>query len=245
MHWVRSLAPNVTTPLWVGSVKTNIAHLEEAAGVAGFIKTVLALQHGEVPANLHFSIPNPYIEWDDYAVAVPTTLQPWPVTSASQSRIAGVSSFGLSGTNAHLIVASAPDEDQVNHRFVPEGSLPQVIENAAEEQERPWHVLALSAKTPAALPELATRYRTYLEAHLDVNLGDLCYTAAVGRSQFSHRAALVVESSADLAVKLAGIAQGQDEAWLVRGTVAKERPRIAFLFTGQGSQYVGYGTSPV
>jgi acyl transferase domain-containing protein len=90
-------------PLWVGSVKTNIGHLEAAAGIAGFLKTVLALQHGQLPPHLHLHTPSPYIEWDKIAIQVPTTLQLWPAP-----QIAGISAFGLSGTNAHFIVAAPP-----------------------------------------------------------------------------------------------------------------------------------------
>ena len=93
-------------PLLVGSVKTNVGHLEAAAGIAGFIKTVLALQHRQIPPHLHFHTPNPYIEWEALAVQVPTTLQPWPTTLDGQPHLAGVSAFGLSGTNAHVLVAA-------------------------------------------------------------------------------------------------------------------------------------------
>lgn len=97
-----------TQPLLVGSVKTNMGHLEQAAGIAGFIKTVLALQHRQLPPHLHFQTPNPYIEWEEVALAVPTQLQPWPCASANQPLLAGVSAFGISGTNAHVVVAVAP-----------------------------------------------------------------------------------------------------------------------------------------
>jgi acyl transferase domain-containing protein len=131
-------------PLMIASLKTNMGHLEAAAGIAGLIKTVLQLQHQEIVPHLHLNKPNPYINWDEMPVSVPTQLTPWSV--GSQKRIAGVSSFGFSGTNAHVVLQEAP--------------IPAKIENFSE---RPLHLLTLSAKTPKALEELVSLYRNHLE----------------------------------------------------------------------------------
>src|SRR5262249_7206004 len=133
-------------PLLIGSVKTNIGHLEPAAGIAGLLKVVLALQHTEIPPHLFFKQPNPHIHWEQYPIAVPTALTPW--LKGDQRRLAGVSSFGFSGTNTHVIVEEAPPSDSV-----------------PAEVERPYHLLTLSAKTDTALKQLATRYARYLTEH--------------------------------------------------------------------------------
>jgi acyl transferase domain-containing protein/aryl carrier-like protein len=207
----------------VGSVKTNIGHLEAAAGVAAVIKVVLALQHAEIPASLHLRNPNPYIPWDDLPVTVPTVLTPW--TSENGPRIAGVSAFGFSGTNVHLILQSAP---------APESRRPEV--------ERRQHLLMLSATQEAPLKDLAARYKNHLESSPSQPLGDICFTAAVGRSHFEERLAVLGNSSSEMAEKLSAFIQGQEAAGLGHNrTRSKGHPKVAFLFTGEGSQYVGMG----
>ncbi|MBU6352383.1 MAG: type I polyketide synthase, partial [Chloroflexi bacterium] len=212
------------SPLCIGSVKTNIGHLEAAAGVAGFIKTVLALQHGILPAHLHFQTPSPYIEWEQLGVEVPVVAQPWPLPT----RIAGVSAFGLSGTNAHLIL-SAPDSQPAEAAEPP----------AATALERPLHLLTLSAREPAALAELAERYRQLLQS--EVNLGDLCHSSQVGRNHFARRLAIVAGERAELLEKLGAAAANQAAAGVVVGHSQPSVPQVAFLFTGQGAQYSGMG----
>ncbi|MEZ4619269.1 MAG: SDR family NAD(P)-dependent oxidoreductase [Caldilineaceae bacterium] len=214
-------------PLLVGSVKTNVGHLEAAAGIAGFVKTVLALHYGQIPPHLHFQTPNPYIEWDEFAIDVPTKLQPWPVPSEGHIPVAGVSSFGISGTNAHIVLAAAPN-----------GDAGQPAQTAAPRRAQ---LLPLSAKNGAAVAALAARYRDYLTLHPDLDLGDLSYTATTGRNHFAQRLALVAESTTDLVDKLSGVCNGAETTGVIQGTVSKQRPRIAFLFTGQGSQYEGMG----
>src|SRR5215813_5000840 len=145
-------------PLVIGSVKTNFGHLEAAAGIAGLIKTVLALQHGEIPSHLHFKQPNAHIPWDKLPVVVPTQRMSWP--SGERPRLAGVSSFSFSGTNAHVVLEEAPIPEPV-HLDV----------------ERPLHLLTLSAKTDAALSQLAGQYAHHLAASSSLPLGDLCFTA--------------------------------------------------------------------
>ena len=213
-------------PLLVGTVKANVGHLEAAAGIAGFIKTVLAVQHGQIPRQMHFHTPNPYIEWDAFAIEVPTTSQPWPGAGSVRRRVAGVSSFGISGTNAHIIVEAAP---------------PLPPANATPYLERSRHLLTLSAKNSVALHALAAHYLAHVQCHPELDLGNLCYTAAVGRNHFTHRLGIVAESVAALQTSLHAFLKGNDAPAIIRGRVAHTPPRIAFLFTGQGAQYVAMG----
>ncbi len=197
-------------PLLLGSVKTNIGHLESAAGVASLIKTVLALHHGIIPPHLHFATPNPHIDWDALPIAVPTTATPWP--SADRPRIAGVSAFGFSGTNVHVIVESAPataDTAPAATRSTP------ATRDAPVAPDPGAHVLALSAKEPAALRALAARFAEHLrgrDGRDEASLADVCHAALVGRSHLPVRAAVVARSTDDLCAKLAAFASGQPVA---------------------------------
>jgi epothilone polyketide synthase D len=220
-------------PLLVGSVKTNVGHLEPAAGIAGLIKCVLALEKGQIPPHLHVNSPSPHIPWEELPLAVPTQLTPWPVTH--QRRIAGVSSFGFSGTNAHAVLAEPPP-----------------CEARETVMERPRHLLTLSAKSETALQALAGRYADHLRRHPETRLADLCYSANTGRSRFAHRLALPARETAALSQVLAAIAQGEsvDEAFRGQVSAGGRTPKVAFLFTGQGAQYAGmgrelYATQPV
>ncbi len=210
-------------PLRIGSAKTNLGHLESASGSAGLIKLILALQHEAIPPHLHFTQPTPQIPWDRLPLEVPTTLTPWP--RGQRKRIGGVSSFGFSGTNAHLVVEEAP---------VPDG-----VDDVARTAPSA-HVLTLSAKTERALTELATRY---VERFDDgAPLGDLCFTANVGRARLPYRAAVVARSAREIQERLARVAAGASSAGVRSGhAIAGARPRVAWLFTGQGSQYAGMG----
>ncbi|MCB2261721.1 MAG: type I polyketide synthase [Candidatus Thiosymbion ectosymbiont of Robbea hypermnestra] len=205
------------SPLFIGSVKTNFGHLEPAAGIAGLMKIVLSLGHEEIPPNLHFKEPNPHINWDNLPFQIPTERRVWPRSEAP--RIAGVSSYGMSGTNAHVVLGEAP-----------------VIEEplSVGAGERPLHLLVLSAKSDKALRKLGENYATWLGAHLETPLADVCFTANAGRSHFEHRLALVVQSPKEAQEGL------QTAAYLV-GEALHGAPKIAFLFTGQGAQYVGMG----
>jgi acyl transferase domain-containing protein/NADPH:quinone reductase-like Zn-dependent oxidoreductase/SAM-dependent methyltransferase/acyl carrier protein len=211
----RAAAP----PLLIGSAKTNLGHLEAAAGVTALIKVVLSLQHQTIPAHLHFRTPNPHIHWDDFPLSVPTEATAWQPIDGR--RIAGISSFGFSGTNAHLVVEEAPGARALT----------------ASSESRP-HLFTLSARDEQALKGLASRYVTALEGRRDEELAMVCYTASTGRAQFAHRAAFVVRSMQELRVALTDLAQGKNGS---RQAVVSRRdgPRIAFLFTGQGSQYAG------
>ena len=210
-------------PVLIGSVKTNIGHLEAAAGVAGLIKVVLALQHGEIPAQLHFEQPNPLVPWDGLPLRVVTKRTPW--LNPAGRRVAGVSAFGFSGTNAHVVLAEAPATVAIE---------PGV--------ERPVHLLTLSARSEASLVELAARWARGLETEPDLALPDVAFSANVGRASFPHRAAIRAASLDDTRRALASLAAGQPAPGMARDRVAgPDAPRVAFLFTGQGSQYAGMG----
>jgi acyl transferase domain-containing protein/acyl carrier protein len=205
-------------PMLVGSVKTNIGHLEGAAGVAGLIKLVLALQHRTIPAHLHFRQPSPHIPWSNLPFQVPVAATPWPEIAGR--RIAGISSFGFSGTNAHVVVEEAPAG---------------VVE-PDQNRERPA-LLALSAQDPAALAELAGRLQATLR---DQPAADLIRTLNAGRAQLHLRATVSAETRAGLRDGLEAIATGAPFAGVSVGQVARrDPPRVAFLFTGQGAQYAG------
>lgn len=210
-------------PLNLGSVKTNIGHLESAAGIAGLIKVVLSLQHGEIPAHLHLQELNPYIAWGEMPIHIPKETMPWP--EANEQRVAGVSSFGVSGTNAYALLAGAPGRKQ-----------------AIQDLERPLHLLSLSAKNEKALTALAQRYEQYLVTHEDAPLADICFTANTGRTHFSHRLAILADSRAKAREKLIAFGAGEQVSGLIRGEASdKTRPRVGFLFAGQGSQYLEMG----
>jgi len=213
-------------PLLIGSVKTNIGHLEAAAGVAGVIKVVLALEHGLLPRHLHFRTPSPHIPWKQLPVKVLSEARAWP--RGERVRRAGVSSFGFSGTNAHVVLEEAPVAALVP---APEGALAQ----------RPAHLLVLSARSGAALKALAQAYAQRLGAlGAGETLADLCYSAGVGRSHLEHRAALVVEEPARAVALLEALGEERPQPGLYSG-VSADPPKTAWLFTGQGSQYAGMG----
>jgi acyl transferase domain-containing protein/SAM-dependent methyltransferase len=214
-------------PLYVGSVKTNIGHLEAAAGIAGLIKVVLSLQHREIPAHLHLKKKNTHVDWEQYAIEVPTEPMPWPARNGK--RIAGVSSFGFSGTNAHVILEEGP-----------EPKLGGLREGVA--QDRAVHVFTVSAKNATALEQMVGRYREHLQGNPEQSLADIAYTANVGRAHFSHRVAIVSENRESLSKHLAEYGQTQSSPGMVKGEVFESQaPKIGFLFSGQGSQYVGMG----
>jgi len=213
---------NRDEPLLIGSVKTNFGHLEAASGLAGLIKVVESLRRQAIPQNLHFHRGNPLIEWDALNLAVPTQNMPWKPISGR--RIAGVSSFGFSGTNAHIVVEEAP--------LVPAP--------VAAATERPLHILALSARDPEALRDLAGRYADRLADAPPI--ADVCFSANSGRSHFDHRLSVVGASTTAMREALLAFRDGQSHPGLAVGTADEtQRPRVVFLFTGQGSQYAGMG----
>ncbi len=212
---------DLARPLLLGSVKTNIGHLEAAAGIVGLIKIVLALTHHTIPAHLHFRTPSPHIPWGDHVFRVPTRTEPWEPIGGR--RIAGVSAFGFSGTNAHVVLEEAPT--------------PAVSPSAAPV---PAHLLTLSAQTADALTELAARYVVALDGRDEAALADVCYTANTGRARFAHRATIAANGTSQLRDRLMLLAQRQPSAGVRTSNVARrDPPRVAFLFTGQGAQYPG------
>ena len=178
-----------TRPVVLGALKTNLGHAEAAAGMAGLIKAVLTIEHGQIPANLHFERPNPLIEWNALPFYLPNEMTPWP--AGTSSRTVGVSAFGFSGTNAHLIVQSSP--------LLSSKHQPSVRQDCDQAQPAPRpnltaYLLPLSARSPTALNQLVARYAQHLAACPDIDLADLCFTASVGRSHFSCRLAVVADS---------------------------------------------------
>ncbi|PXX08700.1 type I polyketide synthase [Mycolicibacterium moriokaense] len=208
-------------PLLIGSAKTNIGHLEAAAGIAGVIKVILSLEHETLPKHLHFENPSPHIPWDRLPVQVVKETIPWERNG--RTLVAGVSSFGFAGTNAHVILEEAPE------------AKPSPVERPADER---FSILPLSARTPAALVQVADGYRMWLRAHPEATLADVCFTAGVGRSHLEHRAALVVNSRESAVELLGALADDRPAPGLVRGE-SHDTPKTAWLFTGQGSQYPG------
>jgi acyl transferase domain-containing protein/NAD(P)-dependent dehydrogenase (short-subunit alcohol dehydrogenase family)/SAM-dependent methyltransferase/acyl carrier protein len=207
-------------PLVLGSVKTNIGHTEAAAGIAGLIKTVLALQHAEIPPHLHLQTPNPHIPWADLPVAVATARRPWP--AGDRPRVAGVSSFGASGTNAHVVLQQSPGDEPV----------------APPATDRPLHVLALSAKTPVALHQLAQRYAGSLDTHPGSRWPDVCFSANTGRAHHPVRLAVVARTATEAREQLRHLAL-PDRLHQPSSRTASLKP--AFLFTGIDSQFAGIG----
>ncbi|MCK5751856.1 MAG: acyltransferase domain-containing protein, partial [Mycobacterium sp.] len=232
-------------PLLMGSVKTNIGHLESASGAAGLIKVVLSLQHGVLPQSLHFEQPSPHIPWDSLPVRVVGEAMPWQANG--RPRRAGVSSFGFTGTNAHVLVEEPPQPDPTPAAAELPGAPDTAPQTTADRSA--VHVLPLSARSPEALVTLAQRYDGWLSTHPDADLGDVCLTAGTGRSHFEHRAALVVDSIDGARAALTDLAENRLRPGVVRGEHT-HRPTTAWLFTGQGSQYPGmarelFDTEPV
>jgi acyl transferase domain-containing protein/NADPH:quinone reductase-like Zn-dependent oxidoreductase/short-subunit dehydrogenase len=209
-------------PILLGTVKANVGHTEAAAGIAGVIKAILCLQHRAIPTHLNFTEPNPFIPWDDVPVRIPRELMPWPKQAPL---VAGVSSFGFSGTNGHVLLEAAPAQPA-----------------AVATPDRPFHVLTLSGATEQALQTTATRYLELLERPDAAAFADMCFTANVGRARMPHRASVIAADAAAARHQLAELIAGRTADGLsrthVRGT---EHPQVALLFTGQGSQYVGMG----
>lgn len=261
-----------SSPLLLGSVKTNIGHLSAAAGVAALIKVVLALGAGEIPPSLHLTTPNPHIPWASAPLAVPTARMAWPPPAPGRDRrLAGVSSFGLTGTNVHLLVEEAPGQqpqdpaiEQAVHLnghhsaalVYSNGHNAHIAAHLNGHQgtasvdglrppERPYHLLTLSAKSAPALAAQCAQLEQWLatpSVEADAkHWSNLCYTAAVGRSQFSERLAIVAPDVATARTKLQQAQRELGGVRLMRGKKEEKAPQIAFLFPGQGPQYVDMG----
>ncbi|MBO0821501.1 MAG: acyltransferase domain-containing protein, partial [Nocardiopsaceae bacterium] len=219
-------------PILVGSVKTNIGHTEGTAGVAGVIKTVLCLEHGLLPPSLHSGELTPAVDWDHAGVHIPQELQELP--AAGRPAVAGVSSFGISGTNVHVVLG----------QYVPAESPAPAEPHPAEPEPEPGpRLLALSAHHPGALRELAGSYARYLESGGDGHpLRDICFSAATRRQHQENRLTVVGETPGEMAGKLRAFEAGEAAPGLRSADdVFERRGQTVFIFPGQGSQWVGMG----
>ena len=241
-------------PLLIGSVKTNFGHLESAAGVAGLIKVILAMQQGMIPKHLHFQNPTPQVDWTRLPLQVTAEPTAWPRHS-NRSPIAGVSGFGWSGTNAHVVVEGygEPDDTGLDARHGPAGAaqpvavaLPAPVAGLSVTHEqlaaRQTRFLPLSGKSDGALRDLAKQYLSWLdedehssEHAIEPLLADMAWTAGVGRSHFSHRAGVVFHDAASLRDQLKQLAEANE------GPGPRTTTKVAFAYTGQASQWVGMG----
>jgi acyl transferase domain-containing protein/NADPH:quinone reductase-like Zn-dependent oxidoreductase/acyl carrier protein len=215
-------AHSAARPLLVGSVKSNIGHAQQAAGVAGVIKIVESIRHGMVPAMLHLDSPTPQVDWSSGTIEVIGSARPWP-DQPDRPRRAGVSAFGVSGTNAHAILEEAPAE------FGPAESAPK------RQLVVPW---ALSAKSPSALAEQAARLRRFVEQRSDLDPNDVAYSLVTTRALFEHRAVAVGAHRDELLNGLGAIASGAPAPNVVTGKAATTGGTV-FVFPGQGSQWTG------
>lgn len=215
---------------YLGSVKTNIGHLEGAAGASGLCKLILTVQNAALPAHLNFKQANPHLDLERAGAVVPLEKTAW---TGAAPRIGGVSSFGFSGTNGHVVVEESP-------------AAPARTSTA----DRNGHIFTMSAKTDKALIDLAKRYVDHFSAHGDVDIADVCYTASTGRANLAHRLSASVTSVSELRTKLASFVAGDADA-MSRGFVEeKVAPKVVFVFTGHPSQLSGisrelYDTQPL
>jgi acyl transferase domain-containing protein len=212
----------VERPLWLGSLKSNIGHAQAAAGVAGVIKTVMAMRHGVLAPTVHVDAPTPHVDWSQGQVRLLTEAREWPA-AADRPRRAGVSSFGISGTNAHVLLEEPPQAPRT------------------EDEVSSARLLTLSAKTPAALGALLAGSLSALEGLDDAALARFCRTANSGRAALSHRAALVASGTEEMRDRLAELVAGEGDSQGARTGQVRPggAPGVAFLFTGQGAQYPG------
>lgn len=211
------------SPCILGALKTNIGHLEGAAGVAGLIKTILSLEHQQIPKNLHQRALNPRIDIEGTPFVIPREKVPWP--RGAKPRRVGISSFGISGTNAHVILEEAPAE------------LP-----SAPNDDLSAYLLPISAKTPAALAALARSYAAWFAGDKEIHLEDAIFTASVRRTHHAHRLAVVARTRGEFANTLGSFIRNESPAGIVQGRVASTNSgRLLFVFSGQGSQWAGMG----
>ncbi|WP_394850845.1 SDR family NAD(P)-dependent oxidoreductase [Pendulispora brunnea] len=215
-------------PLMVGSVKTNIGHTEGAAGIVGLLKVLGMFRRGIIPRHLHFEVPSPRVAWDALPISVPRETLPWPRTEGKR-RVAGVNAFGFNGTISHAIVTEPPAPTEPSM----EGDI---------EADRP-RILPISAKTDSALQSYIASYIEYLDSpvSLDVTERDIAYTASERRDHHEHRLVVLGHDRAEWCDKLRSHLAGERPRGLVRGTAKDARPRVAFVFCGQGPQWAGMG----
>jgi acyl transferase domain-containing protein/NADPH:quinone reductase-like Zn-dependent oxidoreductase/SAM-dependent methyltransferase/acyl carrier protein len=225
----RDRAPE--NPLLIGSVKTNLGHLETAAGLAGLMKAMLVLRHRRIPASLHFNTPNPNIDLAALKLRIPTTLEPFPETSGP--RMAGVNSFGFGGANAHVLLVEPPPTPQAEHEKI--------------QLERAWPIM-LSARSEESLRSSAMRIATWVDERSISNghspvLPDLVYSLGARRNHHAHRLTLVASSPVEVVQELTNYATGQPGP-KIQTTFAPrpaQSPRVAFVMSGQGPQWWGMG----
>ena len=230
LHQQHRLAMSEKPYCGLGAVKTNIGHLEGAAGIAGMIKVLLAMKHRKLPKIVNFEQLNPRIELEESPFYIVRETQDWQQLKTQTGEViprrAGVSSFGIGGVNAHVVLEEAPAQVQ-----------------SESSSDRQIYLLTLSAKTEKALDELISRYQNHLETHPELELADVCYTANVGRAHFNHRLAVIASEPQELIQKLQQHTTGEEVVGVFSGKLPKNSnpPKVAFLFTGQGSQYVNMG----
>ncbi len=215
----------------IGSVKSNIGHLEAAAGIAGLIKAALCLQHRQIPPSLHFQTPNPKILFQKLRLRVSQTLEPWP-NNGKEPCIAGVNSFGFGGTNAHVVL------EDVQTEATP-------TQNSKSNIQHPTSILPLSARSLEALRALAKSYLDFLSAEdpsASVSLSDICYTASLRRSHHDHRLALVANSKTEYAERLEAFLEGENLIGLSSGRLVPGKfHKLAFVCSGMGPQWWAMG----
>ena len=224
-------------PCLIASVKTNIGHLEAGAGIAGLIKTALALFHRRIPGNLHFERPNPEIDWGALRLRVPKDSEPWP--NHGGPALAGVNAFGFGGTNAHVVLQEAPRAIPTSAPFPRNGSAAELFENHAA---KAW-LVPLSARGSEALAAAAGSWNEFLaECPDDVSLAEIAASAAFRRTHHDHRLAVVARSKRELAERLRDFAREGEAAGVTEGRASADRtPRVAFVCSGQGPQWWAMG----
>ncbi|WP_202238203.1 type I polyketide synthase [Actinacidiphila reveromycinica] len=229
---------SVERPLWLGSVKSNIGHAQQAAGVAGVIKAVLALRHGVIPATLYAQEPSSHVDWEDGQVRLASEAVDWPSVPGGEPRRVGVSAFGISGTNAHLILQEAPVEQDESGAPDTDGDTGSVLLPGTEVSAWP-----VSGRSVVALAGQAGRLREFVAGCAGVGLGDVAWSLVTGRAVFERRAVVVGGGREELLAGLAAVAAGEPAVGVVSGEVPADGDpgRIVFVFPGQGSQWVGMG----
>ncbi|MER7975320.1 type I polyketide synthase, partial [Streptomyces sp. NPDC096080] len=229
-------------PLHLGSIKSNIGHTQAAAGVAGVIKMILAMRHGVLPQSLHIDEPTPHVDWASGAVSLLTEETPWPTTD--HPRRSAVSSFGISGTNAHLILeeptASDAPVDADAGAEAPTEATPEPVDEVTDGPG----VWLVSGKSAAALGDQAGRLHAFATTHPDVDTDDIAHALATTRTTFDHRAAVIAHDRAELLDGLSALREGRPSPHLVTGPAdhrSRTTGKTAFVFPGQGSQWPGMG----